>query len=170
MREFRHGGSAEWSVGGVVLGCTRSEFRHSSKCWVVASRGIWEPWERIQPYRLQSSRPLWKDSRSESRHWSQEWLLWSMSDFARGPVGIIHWSGKRHQFCEPTFESQEWSHPTYKSTSSRYNPIGGLAIKGNNCWGWRIARPLDDNGQEQGISCRSNRNVPHDNCIRYWIV
>ena len=41
-------------------------------------------------------------------------------------------------------------------------------VEGNNCLYWRIARPLDENGQEQGISCRSNRNVPRDNCYSFW--
>ena len=70
------------------------------------------------------------------------------------------------------FVSQHLNHrsdqPTYKSAISRSNPLG-ISRRKQQLFDWRIARPLDDNGQEQGISCRSNRSVPNDNCYRSWI-
>ena len=72
------------------------------------------------------------------------------------------------------FVSQHSNHRSDHNQFTRVPKVEAIllwdAIEGNNCLYWRIARPLDDNGQEQGISCRCNRNVPHDNCNRYWIA
>ena len=88
--------------------------------------------------------------------------------FARVAVGVNHWSGERHRFV-----SQHSNHRSDHIQPTRVPKVEAIllwdAIEGNNCLYWRIARPLDDNGQEQGISCRSNRNVPHGNCYRFWI-
>ena len=75
-----------------------------------------------------------------------------------------HRNGERHRFCEPV-RITGVIHSTCKSPKviPLWEPTAQLFV-------WRIARPLDDNGQEQGISCRCNRNVPHDNCNRYWIA
>ena len=72
------------------------------------------------------------------------------------------------------FVSQHSNHRSDHIQSTRVPKVEASllwdVIEGNNCLHWRIARPLDDNGQEQGISCRCNRNVPHDHCNRYWIA
>ena len=124
-------------------------YNNRSVEWLSSDRksveGLWQveeskPWDWYNYINCNSSKPLWEDPRSESRHRSQEWPLWPSSGFARGTVweftGVVKGIDLVSQF-----ESQEWSNPTYKSYNRRGNPIVGvLAIEeGNNCLYWWIA-------------------------------